>query len=64
MMRGFLPFGPQMMMGGEDDFMDIEIDPEDAMAIMEAMGEHMQEKLLDADFFNAFDDDFDDDDLS
>ncbi len=51
-MRSFFPFGPQMMMG-EEDFMDIEIDPEDAMAIMEAMGEHMQEKLLDADFFNG-----------
>jgi hypothetical protein len=43
--------GPHI--AAEEDFMDVEIDPEDALAIMEAMGEHPQEKLLDADFFNG-----------
>jgi hypothetical protein len=44
-------------------WMDMEIDPEDAMAMMEALHENPSEKLVDSDFFNRFEDDFDDDDL-
>jgi hypothetical protein len=79
MMKGFLSqaLGPQL--APDEDFMDLDIDPEDAMAIMDALGEHQPEKLLDADFFNStlynylstplthltgFEDDFDDDDLN
>jgi len=61
MMRGFFNLGPHL--SNDDDYMDVEYDAEDAMAIMEAMGEHQQEKLLDADFFNSFEDDFDDEDV-
>jgi len=47
----------------EEDFMDVDVDPEDAIAMIEAMGEHSSEKLLDTDFVHDFEDDFDDDDL-
>ena len=52
-MRGFLNnLAPHL--AADEDFMDIDMDPEDAVAIMEAMGEHLpQEKLLDADFYNG-----------
>lgn len=51
-MRGFFNLMPHSAV--DEDFMDVDIDPEDALAIMEAMsGEQQQEKLLDADFFNG-----------
>jgi len=62
MMRGFFNLGATHL-AADEDYMDVDFDPDDAMAIMEAIGEHPQEKLLDNDFFNAFEDDFDEEDL-
>jgi len=68
------PLGAMLGFGAHDDVdqygvMDIEgLDPEDAAAIIEAMGAEGQgpggahEKFVDADFFARFDDDFDEDD--
>lgn len=36
----------------DEESMEMDIDPEEAIAIMEAMGEQIQEKLLDAEYFN------------
>jgi hypothetical protein len=37
----------------EDDLMDVEIDPDDAMAIIDALGENPELKLVDGDFWNS-----------
>ncbi|KAL6053913.1 Small acidic protein 1 [Balamuthia mandrillaris] len=62
-MRGLLA----QQMGGDPGFMDTDMDLEDTLAIIQAM-EGSDEggpkiKVIDADFFNDFEDDFDDDDL-
>jgi len=49
-------------MDEESGFMDVDLDPDDVMAMMEAM-QGDQERLIHSDFCNDFDDDFDDDQL-
>jgi len=44
-----------------EDFMELEV--EDTLNFIETFGEDIPEKYIDADFFNNFDDDFDDDDV-
>ncbi len=53
MMRNFFQFGPTGHLAADDEMMEMDLDPDDALAIMDALGEHAQEKLLDADFFNG-----------
>jgi hypothetical protein len=49
-MMSFSRFFPGVLT--DEESMEMDIDPEEAIAIMEAMGEQIQEKLLDAEYFN------------
>ncbi|ELR15615.1 uncharacterized protein ACA1_164970 [Acanthamoeba castellanii str. Neff] len=64
-MKGFFS-APQMEDPSGMYMMDMDMDHDDAVAIMAAMqeSEGPQVKMVDLDFFNDFGDDFDDDDLN
>jgi len=64
MIRMFANIHGQPMEDHPSMWTDMDIDPEEAMAMMEAMsGEASAEKLVDSEFYNKFEDDFDDEDL-
>ena len=49
---------------GSMDEMGMDLDPEYAMAVIESMqGDNPEDKLVDTNFYDEFDDDLDDDDL-
>jgi hypothetical protein len=56
-------FGKFMGRPEAENWMEFDMEHEDALLIMESFQENPNEKLVDSDFFNKFDDDFDDDDL-